>query len=192
MQQEPNPYIPQQRQDINTVTPDDLYASQMQEDKVKNLIQQIAPDNQLMELQWRIKGYVKNTYTGQWEKVEKDAPEPSPLLVSRYISYLSSVLNQNTTLSNYSSSEINDIMKLCIEWVSDDLDCNAEDYGIDYDYNEMTRIGDILLMNTFTVLKRAQNGMESRRIFSSLKIAESMNPFSQKKESMWDAIKFWK
>lgn len=189
--QQPNPYEQHQPNSV-VVSPDDLYASQMQEDKVRNLIQQIAPDNQLVELQWRIKGYIKDTYTGTWEKVDKDAPEPHPLLVSRYISYLSSVLNQNTTLSNFSGTEINDIMKLCIEWVSDDLDCNSEEYGLNYDYNEMNRIGDILLLNTFAVLKRAQNGMESRRIFSSLKIAESMNPYSQKKESMWDSLKFWK
>jgi hypothetical protein len=42
------------------------------------------------------------------------------------------------------------------------------------DYNEMNRIGNIICMSTFAVLKRAQNGMEAQRIFKHLNISESM------------------
>ena len=41
------------------------------------------------------RGYIKNPVTRQWEKLSNTA-EPSPILVSRFISYLSSILNQNT------------------------------------------------------------------------------------------------
>ena len=170
---------------------DEVYAATMQEDRVKNLIEQISPDVQLMELQWRIKGYVKDPWTKEWKKVNEDAPEPHPLLVSRYISTLSTFLSQNTTLSNLSSGEINKIMRRVIEWLTDDLDSNAEFYGLKYDYTERTRIGDILLANTFFVLKRAMDGGESRRVFRALNVTENINP-NYGKTSWTDALKFWK
>ncbi len=173
------------------VSSDEIYAEQLQEERVKNIIEQIAPDNQLMELQWRIKGYIKDPYTKQWKKINETAPEPNDLLVSRYISYLSSILNQNTTLSNYSSMEINKIMGLCINWLVDDIDSNAQEYGLRNDYSERTRIGQIMLNTTFGVLKRAQNGMESRRIFAALNVSENLSP-NMKQKGFMDSLKFWK
>lgn len=170
----------------------EIYASQIQEDRVKNLVAQTSPDNQLLEIQMRIKGYLKNNMTGDWEKVESDAPEPSKLLVARYISYLSSLLNDNTRFTNLSSGEINSLMKTIIEWLVDDLDANAEDYKLSQEYTERTRIGHILLNTTFMVLKRSQNGMESRRIFNAVNLSETFSNQPQKKGGFMEALKFWK
>jgi len=166
----------------------EAYASELQE-RIKNLIAQISPDNQLIEIQWRIKGYIKNPETDTWEKIDEKGEEISPVLVSRFISYLSSILNQNTTLSNLSSMEINKIMRLIIEWVVDDLDSHAEDYNLKEDYTERTRIGHILLNNTFLVMKRAQNGMESRRIFNALNVSENLTSTPQQKRGIWEGLK---
>ena len=206
----PNPQIQQVEQPIKS---DELYATLIQEERAKNLVAQISPDNQLLELQWRIKGYVKDPLTRQWEKVDKDAPEPSPLLVSRFISYLSSLLNQNTTMSNLSTNEINMLMKQTIEWVTDDLDANAEEYCLGEDkkvgettvkeevfeiklfvrnYSEMTRVGHILLNNTFMVLKRAQNGMESSRVFKMLNVTETLSQNQGKPNILKEALQVWK
>ena len=189
MEQEINPL--QQQTDI-PISADEIYAANLQEERIKNLIEQISPDNQILDLQWRIKGYVKNPLTQQYEKIDENAPEPSPLLISRYISYLSSIMNQNTTFSNYSSQEINKIMGLVIKWLKDDLTINADKYGLKDDYTERTRIGHIILNETFSAFKRAQNGMESKRIFSSLSMTETSNPYNQNKKSFMDALKFWK
>ena len=170
---------------------DDIYATQMQEDRVANLIAQISPDNQLMELQWRIKGYIKNPRTMRWKKTNEAAPEPSALLVSNYISFLSSILNQNTTLSNYSTHEINALMKIIIRWVTDDLRTNAVAYNIGSNYTERSRIGHILLIFTYSAFKRALNGQESRRIFRALSVAENISPQSQPRGFL-DALQFWK
>lgn len=173
------------------VSADELYATYLQEERVKNIISQISPDNQLLEIQWRIKGYIKDPSTQQWKKIDENAKEPSPLLVSRFISYLSSILNQNTTMSNLSSTEINKIMRLVIEWVVDDLDSNSETYDLGDDYTERTRIGHILFNETFAALKRAQDGMESRRIFKALNVTESLSPV-QRKRGLLDTLKVWK
>lgn len=173
------------------VTADEVYATYLQEERVKNIIAQISPDNQLLDIQWRIKGYLKDPVTQQWKKVDPDAPELSPLLVSNFISYLASILNQNTTMSNFSSSEINRIMKLVIEWTIDDLDTNADIYNIGDNYPERTRIAHILWNNTFAALKRAQNGMESRRIFRALNVTENLSQAPGKK-GILDYLKVWK
>jgi hypothetical protein len=171
--------------------PNEIMAQDMQQDKVANLIQQISPDNQLQEIQWRIKGYYNNTQTGMWEKIDAKAKEINPTLVAKYMSFLSSLLNQGTTLSNLSAAEINAIMKRVIEWLIDDLRANSEEYEIEENYTERTRIMHIILNNTFMVMKRAERGMESRRIFGALEVREHLGGGQQKKGFI-DAFKFWK
>jgi hypothetical protein len=213
--------------------PNAMYADYMREDKVKNIIQQLNPDNLVEDIEHRIRGEKKNRMSGEWELINKTNPRRvSELLLERYISFLSSLLNQNTALSNFSTKEINNLMQMVVEYIRDDLSDNADDYGfvmqnvievdtevkllkrnmkldgtveIQYipkkikkeiiteevvDFNEMTRIGMIIAGTTFAVLKRAQNGMEARRIFAGLKVSESLNQPNQKR-GITDILKFW-
>lgn len=156
------------------VSSDEVYADEMQQQRVANILGQTSPDNQLAEIEWRIKGYRKNQVTGKWEKIAEGVEEVSSLLVSRYVSFLSSILNNNTRFANLKEGEINEIMKTVIEWLVDDLDSNAEEYNLKGKYTERTRIGYILLNQTYIVLKRTLNGMESRRIWRSLNIGEDL------------------
>jgi hypothetical protein len=174
------------------VTSDEIYANYLQEERVRNVISQTSPDMQLMEIQWRIKGYIKDPVTGIWEKIDKDAKEPNPKMITRFVSYLSSILNDNTRFSNYGQPEINQIMKLIIEWISDDLDANSKEYGIDGDYTEMTRIGHIMLHTCFSVFKRSLNGQESKRVFDSVKLSEVSNQGLVQQKGWLDNLKFWK
>ena len=201
------------------VSQDELYAAEFQQDRIKNLISQTSPENLLEEIEWRIRGYKRNTYSRQWEKIDANVPEPSLLLVSRYISELSSVLNENTRFTNLSGTEINGLMRPIIEWLTDDLDSNAEKYGLGFqekqtirftndegkeveiekeifkhDFTERSRIGHMILRITYLVLKRAQNGMESRRIFSSLSMTDALSGGSaiNKQKGFLDSFKFWK
>ena len=113
------------------VSPNELYANAMQEDKVRNIISQLDPDNQLQEIEMRIKGYKKNVFSGNWEKIDKDLPEPPKQLISRFVSYLGGIMNQNTTQGNLSENQVNKIMKNVIEYVIDELDTHIEDYGFE-------------------------------------------------------------
>ena len=172
------------------VKSDEIYANMMQEERVKNVLAQTSPDNHLTDIEWRIRGYRKNVYTGEWTKID-GVLEPSPVLVGRYMSYLGSILNDNTRFTNLSSGQINSLMRLCIEWIVDDLDTHAEEYGLDNNYTERSRVAYIMLHATFMVLKRSENGMESRRVWSSLSLNETSNPFPQKK-SFLDNLAFWR
>lgn len=170
------------------VRSDEVYATMMQEERVKNILSQTSPDNQLTDIEWRIKGYKKNPFSQMWEKIDPKSPETHPLLVGRYIAFLSSLLSDNTRFTNLSGNEINKLMKIVIEWLVDDIDTNAEEYGLKGNYTERTRIGYIILNNTFLVLKRSENGMESRRVWGSINMTESMNMQPQKK-GMLDALR---
>lgn len=171
--------------------PNSLYAEGMREEKTANILSQISPDTLLNEIEHRIRGEKKDEFLQKWVPISPDAPKVSDEMVGKFMSFLGSILNQNTTMSNFSPQEINNIMTMVIEYISDDLDVNAKKYGIEGDYTEMTRIGMIIQNTMFTVLKRAQNGMEARRVFSSWRVSENLNQPNQKK-GMMDALAFWK
>lgn len=168
-----------------------IYSDTLREEKLNTILQQINPDNLMVDIENRIKGYRKDSYSQEWIKIDSRAKEINPELVANFMSFLGSILNQNTSMSNFSASEINAIMENIIEHIADDLETNDIKYEIEGDYSEMTRIGDIIAMTVFSVLKRAQNGMEARRVFASLKIHENLTQNPQQKGTL-DFMKFWK
>lgn len=190
MQQDP--YMQQPIYESQPVSPNEIYANEMQSERIRNILSQTSPDNQLSDIEYRIKGYRKNNFTGEWEEIDGSNKKIHPMLVSRFISFLSSILNDNTRFTNLSSMQINRIMALCIDYLSDDLDTHSVDYGLEDDYTERTRIGLIILNSTFFVLKRAENGMESRRIWNTMTLNENNNFMPQQKKSFLDNLKFWK
>jgi len=94
-------------------------------------------------------------------------------------------------MSNFSPQEINNLMDLIRNWVMGHLVVNAEYYGIEGKYSEYDRVAHIICSTCFTVLKRAQNGQESRRIFSIMKMTESNNQAGNKKGGFMNNFKFW-
>ena len=184
-------YSPEQNYPQVPVSQDELYANAIQEERVKNIISQLDPENQLKEIEMRIRGYKKNYFTQEWEKIDPDTPEPPRILVSRFISYLSSIMNQNTTQGNLSEGQVNSLMRLVIEYLSDELDANSEIYNLENNYTERTRLGHIILNSVFFALSRALNGQEARRMWKALSLNESSDS-SQNKETFRNALKFWK
>lgn len=178
----------QQNQQIAN-DPNAMYADAMKEEKVTNILQQINPDNLLADIEHRIRGEKKDGYGG-WVEISKNANPVSEELVADFCSFLGSILNQNTSMSNFSPSEINNLMELIRNWVMNHLVVNAGRYEIEGLYSEYDRIGHIICSTCFTVLKRAQNGQESRRIFKIMKLTESNNQ-ARNKGDWKDNFKFW-
>lgn len=181
---------PMQQYSSVPVSSDELYANAVQEEKIRNVISQLDPENQLKEIEMRIRGYKRNVFTREWEKIDPDSPEPPRLLISRFISYLSSIMNQNTTQGNLSEMQINKLMELAINYVSDELDGNASLYNLENNYTERTRIGHIMLNSMFFTLNRALNGKESSRMWKAMSLQENMNQKDANKFT--EALKFWK
>ena len=189
-QQNPEQFYSHQSTPISS---DEMYANILQEERVKNIIAQVAPENHLLEIEMRIRGYKKDLYTGEWKKIDPNGPEVNGRLVERVTSYLSSILSQNTSLSNLTEQQINGIMRLVIRWVSDELDSHSEEYGLRSDYTERTRIGHIIFNSIFMVLSRALNGQEARRLWKSISLSEGTQFGQPKSSSKWkEALQFWK
>ena len=180
---------PQYIESNQPVQADEIYANVLQEERIRNVLTQLSPDNILLEAHWKIRGYIKNPVTQQWEKLNKNQIEPDPRLISDLMGVLSSIVNQSTTMSNLSIDEINSIMKAQIRWYIDYVDSHAKTFGIEGNYSEMSRIGYVLHTYSFMALKRAMGGTESRRIFNSLSMMDNLAQNQPQKKGMWDAIK---
>jgi hypothetical protein len=109
------------------------------------------------------------------------------------MSFLGGFLTQNTSMSNFSEKEVNNIMENVIEYIGSDFYVNSDKYGLKGQYTEMTKIGNIICMSVFSVLKRAVLGTESKRIFNALKMNESMSPQQNQslKDKLMETVKFW-
>lgn len=176
----------QQKVAAKQTTSDDEYAGTVREERVRTLLSEIDPDNLVESIEYRIRGYKFNKRRGQWEKVQSDSCDVSELLVSKTISLIASVLNNNTTFSNLQSSDINRIMGLLIDIVISDMVVNGKKYGIHDDFNEKERICFIIFGTVNFALRRAINGTEARRFFGSLRMNEQISP---DKKGGWGGIK---
>jgi len=168
--------------------PQAMYADAMREEKATNILAQINPDSLLTDIEHRIRGEKKD-YTGQWVTIAKRKQPVSEELVATFISFLGSILNQNTSMSNFKEQEINNLMDMITSWVKRDLVVNAKKYNIEGEYTEYDRIAHIICATCFTVFKRALNGGEARRIFKMMRMNENINP--EKKSKMMENFKFW-
>ena len=168
--------------------PNAVYAESLRSEKTANLLSQLNPDNLLSDIEQRIRGKKKNIYTQQWEDISSTPKKISEDLISNFMSFLGSVLNQNTSMSNFSADEINGIMQLIIDYVADDLDSNDEEYDIVGDYTEMTRIGNIICITCFATFKQAMNGKLSQRVFGSITMKSNLDDGSKP----GSAFAFWK
>lgn len=170
--------------------PNAVYAESMRSEKTANLLDQLNPDNLLSDIEQRIRGKRKNQYTNKWEDLSDNPKEISEKLISNFMSFLGAILNQNTSMSNFSADEINNIMQTIISYVANDLETNDEEYGIEEDYPEMTRIGNIILITCFATFKQAMNGGQSKRVFGSMTMHGSLD--DQNKNNVANALAFWK
>lgn len=170
--------------------PNAIIAGDLKQERTANLLDQINPDNLLSDIEHRIRGEKKNVYTQEWEPISANAKPISEDLISNFMSFLGSILNQNTSMSNFSSDEINSLMEMIISYVGKDLTVNDEEYGIVEDYTEMDRIAIIICTTCFATLKQAMNGQQSKRIFGTMNLSGNLN--ENKKPGMGEALAFWK
>ena len=168
--------------------PQTLYASAMVEERATNILAQINPDNLLTDIEHRIRGEKKD-FNGQWVRMAPGTKAVSEELIATFMSFLGSILNQNTSMSNFKEQEVNNMMEMITDWVKSDFVVNAGKYGIKGQYTEYDRIAHIICLSCFTVFKRALNGRESARIFKMLRVNETNSP---QKNKLMDNLAFWK
>ncbi len=171
--------------------PNAVYADQLREERTANLLDQLNPDNLLTDIEHRIRGEKKDPYTKQWVPISvKYSREINEQLISNFISFLGAILNQNTSMSNFTTNEINNMMTMIITYVKNDLTVNDEKYDIVGNWTEMDRIANIICLTCFSTFKQAMNGTFSRRVFGALKVSADLT--QDKKKSWKDAVAFWR
>lgn len=168
--------------------PSAIQADVMREDKTASFLEQLNPDNLMTDIEHRIRGEKKDPLLG-WIPIVEGQKPINERLISNFMSFLGAILNQNTSMSNFTPQEINNLMEMIINYVGIDLDVNSEKYEIDGDYPEMWRISIIINSSCFSVLKQAMHGMLSRRIFSVLNVSGKLT--EEKKPDWKDALAFW-
>lgn len=160
---------------------DEVYSAIIQEKRTENILEQINPERLIIEIEYRLKGYKKNQFSRKWELIGLREKEVSDELISDFLSILSSNLTNNTTLSNFAPDEINKLMKNLIRKLIDMIREKSETYNLKDNYSERDRILLITLSTVFYALKRAQGGLESKRIFDSTQIRDQSMLIPQQK-----------
>lgn len=151
---------------------DEIYSAIIQEKRTENILEQVNPERLIIEIEFRLKGYKKNQFTKKWELIGKREKEVSDELISDFLSILSANLTNNTTLSNFTPDEINNIMACLIRTLIDIMREKSEIYNLLDNFAERDRILSITLSTVFYALKRAQGGLESKRIFDATQIRD--------------------
>lgn len=159
---------------------DEIYSAVIQEKRIENILEQVNPERLVVEIEFRLKGYKKNQFTKQWELIGKREKEVSDELISDFLSILSANLTNNTTLSNFQPDEINKIMACLIRTLIDIIREKSDIYGLEDNFAERDRILSITLSTVFYALKRAQGGLESKRVFNATQIRDQFNLPQQK------------
>lgn len=159
---------------------DEIYSAIIQEKRMENILEQVNPERLIIEIEFRLKGYKKNQFSRQWELIGNREKPVSEELIQDFLSIISSQLTNNTTLSNYTPDEINKLMETLIRSMIDMIREKADIYGLLDDYAERDRIMIICLGSVFSALKRAQGGLESKRIFDSTQIRDQFMPQQDK------------
>lgn len=160
--------------------------SLMQEDRVKNFISQTSPTLTLQGINYILQGYVYDQTKEEWIKVADGIPDKVRL---DFLQFITPDLSEDVRMTNLSADQINSIMAFVIEWVVDYLDIVADEEELEEE--QMTKIGLILIKAVYYTLLRSQNGMESSRIFHSLKMGDTLSSqMPTQKQEAW--YKFWK
>jgi len=163
--------IPQPPTPMPGAKADEVYSAIIQEKRIENILDQINPERLIVEIEWRLKGYKKNKHGG-WDLIGKQEKKVSDELITDFLSILSANLTNNTTLSNFQPDEINKLMENLIKSLIDMIREKSVEYNLEDNFAERDRILLITLSTVFYALKRAQGGLESKRMFEGMQLRD--------------------
>lgn len=160
------------------------------EAEITNIVGQIDPNTIIDNLDHALKGEQWSKEQGAWVQNASKTPLVNDSCRGAIVSYLDGILNNNTTMGWVDEKRLSHIMEAIIQSIKRMFVVNLEEFGFvppgvgfregDY-YNKgspdtarMTLVANMIFAVCYMVLSRALNGMESRRIFKSLSMSDSM------------------
>ncbi len=180
-------------------------ALQNLEGSISNIVGQIDPQTIVDNLDHAFKGEQWNKEEKEWKMNEADEPLINNECRAATISYLDGILTNNTTMGTLDPKRLSFLMETVITTITREFVVNLEKFGFvppgpEFDkkiyYNigspntaRMTLVSHMVYKVCFLVFSRALGGNESKRIFKSLSMSDSMGfggtNFQQEKKSGW-------
>lgn len=161
------------------------------EGSISNIVGQIDPSTIVDNLNHSLKGEWFDKEKGLWIMNSSGLPLVNDNCRGFIISYITGVLNNNSTMAIISQQQLGFLMESVIEEIGKEFVCNLEKFGFvppgdgynvgDFenkgtpDSSRMSSVSGMILRSIFSCYTRSINGMESKKIFSSLRMADSLN-----------------
>ena len=172
---------------------------------IKNVVDRIDPALIIDNLDHALKGEFYNKEVKKWMMNEGGVALVNPRCRGAIISYVTGVLNNNSTLSIINEKQLSHLMESIIESITRMFVTRLEEFGFvppgpnyakgDYhnigipDSARMTLVANMVYSVIYLTYSRALNGMESRKIFGSLSMSDSMGYNQQPKHGLGNLFK---
>jgi len=161
------------------------------ESSISNIVGQIDPSTIIDNLNHSLKGEYYNKEKGIWEMNEDGTPLVNNACRGFIISYVTGIMNNNSTMAIISEKQLGFLMESVIEDLGKEFVCNLERFGFvprgrGFDNNlyenkgtpdssRMSSVSNMVIRAVFSCYTRSLHGMESRKIFSSLHMNDALN-----------------
>lgn len=187
-QQPPQGYHEEQGQPIYTP-----------EGSISNIVGQIDPSTIVDNLNHSLKGEFFDKEKGLWVMNPSNLPLVNDACRGFLISYITGIMNNNSTMAIITQNQLGYLMESVIEDLGKEFVCNLERFGFvpkgpgynndvfenkgSPDSSRMSSISNMVIRAVFSCYTRSLNGMESRKMWSSLNMTDNLNYNQQQPQS---------
>ena len=172
------------------------------EGSISNIVGQIDPSTIVDNLNHSLKGEFFDKEKGLWVLNPSGVPLVNDACRGFVISYVTGILNNNSVMAIISQQQLGFLMESVIEELGREFVCNLERFGFvppglgfdkgvymnvgTPDSARMSSVTGMIYRAVFSCYTRSLNGMESKKIFSSLKMSDGLefNP-RQEQSTGW-------
>lgn len=168
------------------------------EGSISNIVGQIDPTTIVDNLNHSLKGEIYDKERGAWTMNPSGVPLVNDACRGFIISYVTGVMNNNSTMAIITQQQLGFLMESIIEEINKEFVCNLERFGFvppgpgfergcyenkgTPDSSRMSSVSGMIFRSVFSCYTRSINGMESKKIFSSLNMNDSLNYNTQQGE----------
>ncbi len=161
------------------------------EGSISNIVGQIDPATIVDNMNHALKGEFFDKEKGLWIMNPSGVPLVNDACRGFIISYITGVMNNNSTMAIITQQQLGFLMESIIEDIGKEFVCNLERFGFvphgagyksgcfenkgTPDSPRMSSVSNMIIRAMFSCYTRSLNGMESKKIFSSLRMTDGLD-----------------
>jgi hypothetical protein len=169
------------------------------ESNISNIVGQIDPAMIVDNLNHSLKGEFYDKERGLWVMNPSGVPLVNDACRGFIISYTTGILNNNSTMGIITQQQLGFLMESVIEDLGKEFVCNLERFGFvpegdgfkeglyenkgNPDSSRMSSVSNMIIRAIFSCYTRSINGMESKKMWSSLNLSDNLNFQPQQQQS---------